>query len=191
MNNTVEIIEIMKDFEGIIGAILGSVSTLIVTDFLRKKGILKTYLMKYVGIYYTNAMGEIRPIEDEKDKIMYLSLKYKIQVYNRSDTTKIMRNFKVVFIKDKKIVYSFVPNNEATRVFSTYSYKIEEMEVSNVIPREIQVLDQSGYVSDEYIDLVEGSNKIELHYYDEKDRKRRVLLYKGVLSKTDYQPKLE
>lgn len=186
------ILQLVKDFEGVIGAILGSVSTLIVTDILRRRGKLKSYIMKYEGVFYTNdSAGDIRPIENENDKIINYSFEYKIQVYNRSDTTKIMRDFKVVFIKDKKIVYSFVPRNEATRIYSSYSYKVDEMEVSNVMPREIQVLDQSGYVSGELIDRIEGSTKVELHYYDEKDKKRRVLLYKGVVSKTNYQPKSE
>lgn len=147
-----KILEVIKDFEGIIGAVLGFVSTLIVTDILRKKGILKIYLMEYEGIYYTNDKGEIRPMEDEKDIIMFFSLKYKIQVYNRSDTPKIMRNFKVTFVKDKKMVYSLVPKNETTRVYTSYSSKVDEMEVSNIIPREIQVLEHSGYVSVEHLD---------------------------------------
>ena len=38
-------INFIKDFEGIFGAILGSATTLIITDILHKKGRLKFYLM--------------------------------------------------------------------------------------------------------------------------------------------------
>ena len=36
-----EIIQLLNDFQGIIGTILGSVTTLIVTDILKKRGQLK------------------------------------------------------------------------------------------------------------------------------------------------------
>ena len=183
-----DIINLVKDFEGVIGAILGSVSTLIVTDFLRKKGILKIYQMKYEGKYETyKDVGCFSGAENDLN-FYHFRFNYKLQIYNKSDTPKIMRDFKVVFIKDKKIVYSFVPNDETTRSYDSHTYRVDEMEVSNIIPREIQVLDQSGYVSEEYIDLIEGSTKIELLYFDEKDKKRRVLLHKGVVSKKNYQP---
>ena len=44
-----KVINFIKDFEGIFGAILGSATTLIITDVLRKKGKLKFYLMDYNG----------------------------------------------------------------------------------------------------------------------------------------------
>ena len=46
------IIKIIKEFEGIIGAILGSVVTLVVTDILKRKGKLNIYLMEFKGKYW-------------------------------------------------------------------------------------------------------------------------------------------
>lgn len=55
-----DLIIILKEFEGIIGTILGSVTTLIVTDILRKIGKLKLYLIEWRGVYYTKGeLGEI------------------------------------------------------------------------------------------------------------------------------------
>jgi hypothetical protein len=180
------ILQIIKDFEGVIGAVLGSVSTLIVNDILKKKGILKIYLMKFEGIYYTIDKGVIRQAKGEEDNILYYSFNYKIQVYNRSETPKIMRDFKVIFIKDKKIVYSVVPADESTRRVTETRYHADDMDVYNIMPKTIQVLEQSGLVNEEEFDKVEGLTKIELNYYDEMDKKRRVLLHKGVISKSKY-----
>ena len=41
------VVDILLEFEGIIGAILGSVATLVVTDILQRKGKIKQYLMFY------------------------------------------------------------------------------------------------------------------------------------------------
>lgn len=78
-----EIINIIKDFEGVIGAILGSISTLIVTDFLRKRGKLKIYLMKYEGIYYTNDSGVVRQVKGVEDSILYNSYARLFIAYQR------------------------------------------------------------------------------------------------------------
>jgi hypothetical protein len=40
-----EILQVLNEFQGIIGTILGSVTTLIVTDILKKRGRLKIYLI--------------------------------------------------------------------------------------------------------------------------------------------------
>ena len=142
--------------------------------------------MKFESNYYTNDMGTVRPIERESDKIHHYSISYKIQVYNKSDTPKIMRDFKVMFFKDKKVVYSLVPKNEATRRYASHSYILDEMEVSNVTPREVQVLEHSGAIMGEISEKIEGTTKIELLYYDEKNKKRRVPLYKGLISESSY-----
>jgi hypothetical protein len=186
-----EVINIVKDFEGVIGAILGSVSTLIVTDILRKKGKLKIYLMKYEGIYYSNDSGVVRQAKGVEDSILYYSFSHKIQVYNKSEIPKIMRDFKVIFLKDKEIVYSLVPNDEATRRISGPIHHVDVMEVSNIMPKTIQVIEHSGIVKKEDFDKVNCSNRIELLYYDEKDRKKRLLLHKGVIGKSNYHPQNE
>lgn len=188
MNN---ILQIVKEFEGIIGAVLGSVATLIATDYLSKKGKLKIYLMKYEGIYETYKDVGCYSGEEKELQLYHFRLNYKLQVYNKSDTPKIMRDFKILFIRDKKVLYYLVPDDEATRRFSAHTYMVDEMEVSNVMPREIQVLEQSGYISEEELGKIEGATKIELVYFDEKDRKRRVVLYKGEVSKNNYKPQIE
>lgn len=48
-----EILQLLNDFQGIIGTILGSVTTLIVTDILKKRGQLKNYLVSYEAKFQT------------------------------------------------------------------------------------------------------------------------------------------
>jgi hypothetical protein len=100
-----------------------------------------------------------------------------------------MRDFKFVFFKNKKEVYALVPENEDTRRYSSYTTNIDEMEISNIAPKEIQILKQSVYIMYEMLDKIEGSDKIELQYKDEKDKKRKVTLSNKVVTKNDYVSK--
>ena len=50
--NIYDILNIIKEFEGIIGAVLGSIGTLIATDILKRKGKLNIYLMDFKGKYW-------------------------------------------------------------------------------------------------------------------------------------------
>ena len=45
-------VEMIMEFEGIIGAILGSVVTLIITDILQNRGKIKHYLMNYEALFH-------------------------------------------------------------------------------------------------------------------------------------------
>lgn len=181
-----EILQVLNDFQGIIGAILGSATTLIVTDMLKKRGQLKIYLITYKDKFQTfKDVGCSMGNKEDEDFYGY-SVKYVIQVYNKSDTPKIMRDFKFVFFKNKKEIYALVPDNEDTRRYSSYTTNIDEMEISNIAPKEIQVLKQSIYIMYEVLDRIEGYDRIELQYRDEKDKKRKVTLSKKVVTKNDY-----
>ena len=180
------IILIIKEFEGIVGAILGSITTLIVSDMLKRKGKLKTYLVEWKGKYET--FGDVGcSLKGKESSDFYdYNFSYTLQLYNKSDTPKIMRNFKIKFYKGKDEVFSYVPDNEDTRRYSSHAYWIDKMEVLNVNPKEIEVLKQSGHINYEELDSIEESSKVELTYYDERDKRRTVILYKGIISKNNY-----
>mgnify|MGYP003107581123 FL=1 len=141
-----EILQLLNDFQGIIGTILGSVTTLIVTDILKKRGQLKNYLVSYEAKFQTfRDVGCSMGGKRDEDFYGY-SIKYIIQIYNQSDTPKIMRDFRLIFYKNAKEQYSLIPDNEETRRYSAHISHIDEMEVANIAPKEIQVLKQSIYV---------------------------------------------
>lgn len=187
MNNLNYFLELLKEYEGIIGAVFGSVTTLITTDFLRKKGKCKIYLVFFEGKYKTyNDVGCYK--ENDSDFYSY-EIHCKYQVYNGSDIPKIMRDFKVSFIKDTQEVYSVIPKDKTTARISNKAYNIEEMEIFNISPKEIRVIEQSVYVSEKDLDLIEATTKIELSYYDEKETKRKFNLTTEKISKHNYVSK--
>ena len=139
------------------------------------KGKYETF--KEVGCY----MGE------KKDTDFYhYTFSYILQVYNRSDIPKIMRNFKIRFLRNGKEVFSMTPDDNSTRKFVNSGYYIDKIEVINVNPKEIQVLKQSGYISYEELKYIENASKVELIYYNEKDKKRTIVLHKDIISTNNY-----
>jgi hypothetical protein len=171
-----ELLQILNSFQGIIGAILGSVTTLVVTDILKKKGHLKSYLISYDD-NFQSFQDVCCSLDGKKEEDIYAyHAGYTIQIYNKSDTPKIMRDFKLIFKENKKERHSLIPHDEETRSYSRpFSYP-EKMEVVNIAPKEIQVLKQSICVIYDMLDRIEGANKVELQYKDEKDRKRKIAL---------------
>lgn len=159
---------------------------MVATDILRKRGKLKIYLSKYDAKFETfKDVGCSMGGKRDEDFYGY-DMKYTIQVYNKSDTPKIMRDFRVIFFKDKKEVYSLVPSDEGTRRYTAHVSRVDEMEISNIAPKEIQVLDQTVYIMYDELDRIEGVNKVELQYKDEKDKNKKYVLSKKLITKSSY-----
>ena len=102
------IICIIKEFEGIIGTILGGAFTLIITDILKKIGKLKIYLNNFEGRYWYNSKAD--PYEPTTSKkygtsIESFRFKFDIDLYNSSEIPKIMRDLKISILKFFAIKY--------------------------------------------------------------------------------------
>ena len=73
-----------------------------------------------------------------------------------------------------------------TQVHAADISHIDEMEVANIAPKEIQVLKQSIYVMYDMLDKIQGADKVELQYKDEKDKNRKIILSNKVITTDDY-----
>ena len=183
------IILIIRELQGILGTISGAITTLIVTNILRNKGKLKTYLIDWEDKYETFKDVKCYSSDTKISDFYHYTFTYTLQVYNKSEVPKIMRNFKVNFYDEKTKIFSYIPDDETTRRYSNHRYHTDKMEVINISPKEIQVLKQSGYVKYEELEHIEGASKVDLTYYDERNKRRAVTLYKGIISKKNYTPK--
>ena len=171
-------VEMIMEFEGIIGAIIGSVVTLIITDILQNRGKIKHYLMNYEAKADTyEDVGCLQSGKAGKDIYGY-SIRYEFQIYNGYNFPKIMRKFSVEFYKDKSLVMSIIPSDESTRRFFSGASRVEIMQIANIQSHEIFSYKHSVYVGNwegEFKKL-NGINKIALVYYDEKEKKHTIIL---------------
>ena len=67
--NIDNIIKIIVELEGVIGAVLGVITTVIVTDILRRKGKLEIFIIKAEGIFYYNDNVDSSVIKRKNRKI--------------------------------------------------------------------------------------------------------------------------
>lgn len=176
-------INILLEFEGIIGAVLGSVATLIVTHLLAHSGNLKSYVVDKKLDFITFFEQNNRMPKDSRDTLERVSLHYRLQIYNKSDVYKIMRDFKVDFYKNKEAVFSIVPKDESTRKRSQYTTWVDEMEVANIPANEIVIFKHSLDIWEgkKEFTLLDGVTEIKLSFFDEKDKRRHILLHAGVI----------
>ncbi|MBR0599023.1 hypothetical protein [Sinanaerobacter chloroacetimidivorans] len=166
----------IQEFEGIIGAVLGSVSTLIVTDFLRHRGKLNVYIVnkeynfdtyKSVGCYSNGS---------EDNDLYGFRLKYTLQVYNSFDVPQIMRNFQIRFYTNDKLIVQEIPRDETTKVYAAHSIHVNEVGVVNINSREAVQLEQSIYLNVEEFQT-DHFNKIDLCYLNDKNKLMTIRLY--------------
>ena len=175
-----EVIQILKDFEGIIGAVLGSVATLVTTYFLQHRGKLKNYSIEYNAKFQTfKDVG--CGMKGKMDEDIYgYSIRYRFKIYNGYDYPRVARKFLLNFYRNNKLVFSKVPKDESTRVYSHHISRAEDSELSNIPSHEIMGFDQSVYMlySDECFTKLDGITRVELSYLDENDKKRTIIFSK-------------
>lgn len=173
-----ELIQILKDFEGIIGAVLGSVATLVTTYCLQHRGKLKNYSIEYIARFQTfKDVGCGMKGKEDKDIYGY-SIRYRFEIYNGYDYPRVVRKFLLDFYRNKKLVFSEVPKDELTRIYNHHISHAENSELANIPSHEIMAFDQSVYLmySDESFNKLDGITRVELSYLDENDKKRTIII---------------
>ena len=134
------IICIIKEFEGIIGAILGSTFTLIITDILKKIGKLKIYLNNFEGRYWYNSKEDRYKQTTSKKygtSIESFRFKFDIDVYNSSELPKIMRDLKISIYKNKKFLKEVNVNDEETRRVVCRCITVDKTTIFNIPAKEV------------------------------------------------------
>lgn len=175
------LLDYINEFEGIIGAVLGSVSTLIVTDFIKRRGKLNIFVFNRE--YSFDTYGSVRCSQQGKeDNDLYgFSLKYKLHIYNSSDIPRIMRDFQIIIYLDNRIIHRLIPKDETTRVYKTHYFTVDEAGIVNINSREAIELEQSIYIHEEDMQTTQF-NKIDLCYINDKNNMITVNLYNGLIA---------
>ena len=140
------LISIIKEFEGIFGAILGSITTFIITDILKKTGTLKLYLMKYECIYwyYDKIKKTTSQLKTEDCEIDYCVINIIIDLYNSCEFPRIMRDVSLKVYNGKKLLGTFKVNNEDSRRMTEAKYfRVDNLNIVNVNAKESKTLNLS------------------------------------------------
>ncbi|MBD5023117.1 hypothetical protein GUF50_27610, partial [Xanthomonas citri pv. citri] len=120
MNN---IGEIISNFEGIIGALLGVIVTLILTHILKHFGQIKFYIVDFEIYFKTDNDGWGTNVMPSKDEAKQIEIHSQIEIYNGAEIPKVLREIKFCFYKNTNLIVSVTPDDKATtEEFAEFGY---------------------------------------------------------------------
>lgn len=163
-------ITVIKDFSGILGAILGSTSTLIITHILKNVGKLDLFINKWEGKFKTyKEIGCHKQGKNDDDLYGY-DFQLELEILNNSDVYKIMRKITICFEKDGILQFSIIPYDKSTRRFASATYIADEIKVINIKPKQITHVNLYGFIHEKDLDKIKNAKKIYLKYYNKKSK---------------------
>lgn len=150
-------------------------------NVLSQRGKLNVFIISWKDDFSYNNIGCMVPSYNIEKTTNY-TYKLSMDLYNNSDKTRIMRNIRICFLNDKKILYNSIPKDDPTKkVNSNISFwSYENISSINIPPKTVLRM----YLHDSFIkdkgdlDFIWNSNSIFLIYTNEKNKEKRVLIKK-------------
>ncbi|WP_054956489.1 hypothetical protein [Paenibacillus dakarensis] len=170
-----KILLVVEKFEGIIGALLGVMMTLILTEIFKKMGKLKFY-KKSLDIGYEirerDSWGqEVNKNVDNKYGANFFGIELTLEIYNSSDTPKILRDVKLAFYNGKHKKLSVDPEDKSTERYAAASMWRDKFGLINIKPKEIISVSLVYHCNDQdTLNQIKKSNKVYLESRDYKNK---------------------
>lgn len=110
---------------------------------------------------------------DDAESYFY---KLKLDIYNSSNETRILRNIRIGFMKDNKNLFEDRPHNDSVRSSSSRAVYFEEVASINVPAKSVASLSLCGgfWNQDNRFERIWDVGEINLLYSDDKNRESRV-----------------
>ncbi|MDD4844814.1 MAG: hypothetical protein PHU31_10895 [Anaerotignum sp.] len=151
----------LSEYIGIIGAVAGSVSTLIVVECIRHMGGVKFFLRDIRFKYRLNSSFNNSLYEEVKQPFR---LGYDLDIYNCGSIPRLTHDFSLGFYKGSSLVLKASPKCDRNAI--------------NVNPRELVSVSQV-FDMDDIDNTLVGITKIVLNYKTSKRRIRKFVIYEG------------
>lgn len=174
-------ISIIKEFEGIIGALLGVIITMLMNEYLKEKGNIKYYFDNLTINYKARGnYGNYMDVDKGED---YEGVEYRldIQLYNTSESRKILRDIKLQFIGSEGTIEDIPKDRSTERVSGGISIR-DSLKIININPKEIVEIKVGGsfyhFNCDDINDIKKLNNieKIYMMAKDSNDKKVKKLI---------------
>ena len=185
-----EVFCFIKEFEGIIGAVLGTVATLITTNILKGLGKLNVYVMNSTGKFNYNVNGFIqKDRESKEDKLCGYDHKLVLNLYNSSDSPKFLRDLKLNVFNEKEFLFAIDMQDENTRRFSAGISKADNAKIYNIEPRIAIELSLSFYLTEKDYRKINNNKKVRfvISYINNKNKIKKFDIFNDYLK----EPKIK
>ncbi|KIL35156.1 hypothetical protein SD71_16145 [Cohnella kolymensis] len=175
--------KILKDYEGIIGAVLGVAVTMIVTFILKKIGKVYITVDDFDIKNYRFDSGYPKGTVDYAEA-EYVDISFEISFFNSSDEPRGFQDIKVVFYDSyRNVIFKKTPHDMRTTRNTSYGSTSDELKIINLPSKTMLQIGVETYVREE---LVKEMSKCASIYFESKDHKGRVtkhLLKKNMIVK--------
>ncbi|MCB2354460.1 hypothetical protein [Clostridium estertheticum] len=179
---------VLKEFDGIIGAIaggvIGTVSTLIATQLLKRMGKLNLFIKKWeIRRPQLDGYGGTSMVNATSCNEAYYHITFNMETYNGSEIPKIMRDVKIAFYKDKKELFKIVPcDRDNDKVIAGGFRDSQEVNVLNFEPKKCTTKDFSFRIDDiDMLDNLKEVNKIYFIHTNENKKVKKLFIRKQVI----------
>ncbi|MCY8856472.1 hypothetical protein [Bacillus atrophaeus] len=173
MNN---IGEIISDFEGIIGALLGVIVTLILTHILKHFGAIKFYIVGFEINFISDNDDWGTNINSSKNEAMQAEIQSQIEIYNGAEIPKVLREIEFCFYKNTNLIVSVTPDDKATEEYAKFGYYRDMLFNINLPSKQIIDINLIKFLNEEETKQVKKCNRVYLEAKDHNGKFYKALL---------------
>lgn len=163
---------------GIVGTLSGTVLGWLLNS-LSQKGKINVFVKKCEETYMkTERTGGL--VECNFEEAEYYQYNLSVDVYNSSRETRIMRDICIAFMDKKELCFTSIPQDDSTERSGHHRVYYEDISVVNIPAKSVAAIDLHGGLNsgnDEWKHL-SNSNRIMIMYSDEKNKRKKVEIYK-------------
>jgi len=173
------VIRILSGFQGIIGATVGVIATLIVTSIIKNLGKIYIYFRDW-EIKFHKMDGTGGFITSKLEEASSCSYSFEMEIMNSSELPRALRDIKVKFYNsDNKLLVESIPQDESTRKVSTGGSRIEPIKIINLPSKQMIYFNVSGYIKTENIKNLNKWKKVYFEAFDNRGRKVKRMIHKN------------
>ncbi len=174
-----EILDIALKFQGIIGATVGVIATLIVTSLIKNLGKIYTYFRSW-EIKFLKMTGTGGVATSLFEEASYCDYSFEMEIINTSESPKALRDIKVRFYSNKnKLLAESIPKDESTRRTSAGTIKTDQIKIINLPSKQMVYFKIIGSMRGKELKNLNKWKKVYLETLDNRGRKVKRIIYKN------------
>ncbi|MDB8439085.1 hypothetical protein [Turicibacter sanguinis] len=157
-------LDLFRNYEGIIGALLGVVVTTLLTEWIKSKGRLNFYF-DAVNVKYMkgpDSWGICSECDSQED-YQWIEIEFEMQVYNSSEIKRILRDISIQLVSDNDTVISKVflkQDKNPLKVLNLPPKEITEFHLKTTLNHQDIILDDYKEIKEIYVITKNEKNKV-------------------------------
>ena len=169
-----EVLETASKFQGILGAAIGVIATLIATSLIKNLGRILIYFRGWkMNVSKRDGAGGLEPATPLNAN--YCDYSFEIELINTSETPRALREIKINFYDNRKLLLETIPKDDSTKKTSISGTVSNPLKIINLPPKQMVYYKVSGYIKTEDIKILKEYKKIYFEALNHKKKVRRLL----------------